>query len=439
MYKFFDWCGAAQSIEFIKLKYAMRMVFPEHDIRLPSGNLEGVMTVFEENFPNEKEGIRSLFKEMVKIREDVYKLFFSSAPMWQQLPVFPFRYKSLFPMLKKTMGQVLDKHLKSDKLKTLLFANYGYFGLPINKSNILPAIGNMTYWKDGAYYPKGGNQAVPDAFVKVIEGSNGAVVLSAEVTSIIVEKGRAIGVETKNGEKYFGEDLISNASAIETFHNLVGEKNLPAKFVGKMDKMEPSVSGFLVYLGLDERFKETLKNTEDYDVILSETYDQNQDYDWILNCNTEKASFFLTLYSNVDKSLTKGNKFVMSMVQGQPYSYWRKFEAAYNAGNKEEYNKEKDRLAGILIKRAEKIVPELSKHIEVIEIATPLTLRRYTGNFNGALYGWANTTNQFTPMDRLSQNPIKNLHLCSAWTFPGEGQATTVACGYRLGRQLVGK
>jgi all-trans-retinol 13,14-reductase len=130
---------------------------------------------------------------------------------------------------------------------------------------------------------------------------------------------------------------------------------------------------------------------------------------------------------------------VASLIQLHPYSYWTKFEAAYNLKDKEEYNKEKDRLASILIKRAEKVIPNLSKHVEVIEIATPLTLKRYTGNFNGALYGWANTVKQFSPLDRGTKIPIKNLHLCSAWTFPGEGQGPTVACGYRLGRQLVGK
>jgi all-trans-retinol 13,14-reductase len=127
------------------------------------------------------------------------------------------------------------------------------------------------------------------------------------------------------------------------------------------------------------------------------------------------------------------------LIQLHPYSYWTKFEDAYNMKNKEEYNKEKDRLAGMLIKRAEKIIPDLSKHIEVIEIATPLTLKRYTGNCKGALYGWANTTKQFSPMDRTAKIPIKNLHLSSAWTFPGEGQAQTVACGYRIAKQILGK
>jgi hypothetical protein len=29
------------------------------------------------------------------------------------------------------------------------------------------------------------------------------------------------------------------------------------------------------------------------------------------------------------------------------------------------------------------------------------------------------------------------LYLCSAWTFPGEGQAPNIAGGYRLAKQLI--
>ena len=437
MYRFFEWCGVADSIEFLKLKHFARLVFPELDFRIPSGNLEEFKTLLETKFPNEK-GIRPLFKEMTRVHDDIRKFVSSEAPMWQQLPVFPFKYRSLFPMLKKTVRQLLDKYINDDKLKAILLANYGFFGLPPSRLNALAVYGNITYWTDGAYYPKGGNQVIPNAFADIIKDNNGEIHLNSQVISIIIDNNKAIGVTTKKGEEYFAKNIISNASATETFHSLIGDQKLPDKFVARMDKMEPSLSGFIVYLGLDENFKAKLDNTEDYEIIVSETYDQDKDYEWILQCDAEKASFFITLRSNIDKSLALGNRFVLSITQGQSYSHWKKFEAGYNAGKKDEYDKEKDRFASILIKRAEKIIPELSNHIEVVESATPLTLKRYTGNFNGAFYGWANTTSQFTPMDRIAKNPIKNLHLCSAWTFPGEGQATTVACGYRLGKKLAG-
>ena len=169
--------------------------------------------------------------------------------------------------------------------------------------------------------------------------------------------------------------------------------------------MEPSISAFIVYLGLDESFKSTLEDPDDHEITVSETYNLDEDYEWTLNCTFEKATYLITLHSNVDQSLARDNKFVASLIQLHPYSYWTKFEAAYNLKDKEEYNKEKDRLASTLIKRAEKVIPNLSKHVEVIEIATPLTLKRYTGNFNGALYGWANTIKQFSPLDRDIKNP----------------------------------
>jgi len=441
MYKFLDQCGVGEKIEFSKLRYFGRFIFPEHDIRLPSGDLDGLISVLEKNFPHEREGIRNLFKEMTKIYDDLSKFLISKAPLWLQLPIFPIRYKALYPVLKKTGAQLFDKYLKDNRLKALMSANWGYYGLPPSKLNIVYSVlPNIDYWKMGSYYPKGGSQAISNAFVDVIKQNNGEVVLSSEVTSIIIENGKATGVLTKKGEKYLGKNVISNACPAETFHNLLDEKNLSKKFVMKMDKAEPSLAFFGVYLGLDEGFSAGLENKEDHEIFISNTYDLDEDYRWSLNCEVDKAIFFVTFYSNVDSTLAKGNKFVIAFSQAQGYEYWRKFESDYWIGKKDDYKKEKERMAKILIERLEKVIPGFSKHIEVTEVATPLTLKRYTGNQNGAIMGWANTADQCTPMNRMSQKtPIKNLHLSSAWTFPGGGETAVIACGYRLGRQLVGR
>jgi prolycopene isomerase len=204
--------------------------------------------------------------------------------------------------------------------------------------------------------------------------------------------------------------------------------------------MIPSISAFSVYLGLNNDFRRGLENKEDYEIFFSETYDQDVDYAWSLNGNVEKASFVISLYSNIDKSLAKGEKFILGLAMTQGYEYWKRFESDYISGRKDIYNKEKKRMAKILIERAERVIPNISKHIEVMEVATPLTFKRYTGNYHGAIYGWANTVRQGNPIYRLKQKtPIKNLYLSSAWTFPGEGQLGVMMSGYRLGRMLTGK
>ena len=51
----------------------------------------------------------------------------------------------------------------------------------------------------------------------------------------------------------------------------------------------------------------------------------------------------------------------------------------------------KDRLTKGTIRYLEDFVPNLEKHIEVVDAATPKTLERYTLNAKGAAYGWAVT------------------------------------------------
>jgi prolycopene isomerase len=173
--------------------------------------------------------------------------------------------------------------------------------------------------------------------------------------------------------------------------------------------------------------------------MISDTYNFDKDYQWCENGEADKAGFSISLNSNIEKATGNNNKFVMRISQLQGYEPWKKYESAYLSNDKAEYNGGKKRIAEILIKRAEKVIPNISKHIEVIEIATPLTLRRYTGNPNGACYGWANTVKQSNPLQRSPQKtPIKNLYLSSAWTFPGEGQMGVILCGWRLGRRLAG-
>ena len=53
----------------------------------------------------------------------------------------------------------------------------------------------VNYWRDGAYYPHGGIQAIPNALCDAVEAAGGSVVAGAAVGRILVAGGRATGVE----------------------------------------------------------------------------------------------------------------------------------------------------------------------------------------------------------------------------------------------------
>ncbi len=440
MYRLLEECGIAGKIELIKLKHFGRMIFPDHDLRLPSGDLDGVISVLERAFPHERAGIRGLFRHMARISADQARFAASKTPFLLQFPFFPLLYRSFFPVAYKTCAQLLAKHIKDPKMKAILYANYSFYGLPPSRLNMSYGVfPNMRYWSDGAYYPRGGNQTMPDALVQVIREHGGEVLFHKGVRSIITRNGKATGIITEQGEEYAASAVVSNASPQATFLTMVGRENFSSRFFNRMNKMEPSGSAFIIRLGLDAEFAATLKNRDDYEIFVFETYDQDLDYQRCLKGDVEKASIILTLYSNADSTLARNNKFVAGIVQEQSFEQWRKYEADYSSGNKAEYNREKERIARILISRAERVLPDISKHIEVMNVSTPLTQKRFTGNFNGASLGWANTVQQSNPLQRSPQRtPVGNLYLSSAWSFPGEGQMGVILCGYRLGRQLAG-
>jgi phytoene dehydrogenase-like protein len=429
--------GVADKLEFLKPKHFGRFLFPDHDFRVPNGDLDGVFEVFVGLFPGEESGLRKLFDHMGRITQDAMKFSRSTAPLALQLAFFPLLYRSLFPYLKKTTAQLLDRHIRDPRLKSLILASWSWFGVPPSRLNtsygVLPTFG---YWSLGGYVVKGGSQRLPDALVEVIRENGGEVRLRTPVAKIRTENGKAVGVETGEGEVLDGKAIVSNVSAVDTFYRMVGKEKLPEKLVNRMDSMELSISAFIVFLGLDVGFK--APGSDDYRISIFDSYDHDEGYRQCCDGEHEK-SLSLNFSTNVDPSRGRNGSTSLSLFQLHSYEYWKKFEDDYKTGNKEEYNREKERIAHLLIESAEKVSPGISSHTKEMVVATPLTLQRRTGNERGAAYGWANIVGQGGPLDRSPQKtPIGNLYLSSAWTFPGEGCVSAALAGYHLGRRLAG-
>lgn len=75
----------------------------------------------------------------------------------------------------------------------------------------------MSYHEGGAWYPEGGYQKMTDAFVKAFDAQGGELLLNMEVKKIIVEKGKAQGVELEDGRKIKSNLIVSNAETRRTF------------------------------------------------------------------------------------------------------------------------------------------------------------------------------------------------------------------------------
>jgi prolycopene isomerase len=154
--------------------------------------------------------------------------------------------------------------------------------------------------------------------------------------------------------------------------------------------------------------------------------------------DVENGGYAITLYDNIYKGYSPEGKNTLNIMTLQGFDHWEKYRDDYFKDNKDEYRKEKDRMADILIDKTENtLLPGLRDAIEVKEIGTPLTNIRFTSNYKGAVYGFDQTVEN-SGQNRLGHaTPIKNLYLSGAWTKPGHGYGGVIYSGLQCFGEIM--
>jgi prolycopene isomerase len=320
----------------------------------------------------------------------------------------------------KTLADLVDEYVGDAELRHVLCALWGYYGLPPSKlSAFYYANATGGYLKKGSYYIKSRSQALSDALVEVIEEAGGSVRFDARVEKIRVQDGRVRGVAVSGGETLPARAVVSNASALATFRRMVPKEAVPADYLRRLEGYRPSISSFIVWLGLNRELRGKVPG---FSTHVATGRDPEADYEACLRGDIENAGFAVCVYDNIFEGYSAPGTSSLQLLVLSGYDPWRRFEADYDAGEKTAYRREKNRWAEILIKRAEAaLIPGLTGMIAVQEAATPLTNRRYTGNTDGAIYGFEQSMDN-AYMNRIpNRTPVAGLYLAGAWGNPGGG------------------
>ncbi len=427
-------------VEFVAHPYVYRAIFPDHDIRVKQRDLGAYIAQLVRLFPEEKAGIEALFAEARQMTSEIAKLSRLQNRLDEVL--FPVECPTLYRRGQQTWGQMVDAHINDPKLKAIVSAQWIYYGLPPSKLAsfyyAMPAIG---YFQDGGYYPKGRSQSISDALVKFIRARGGTVMLNTRVERILASNGAAYGVQCEHDVQFRGRVIVANACVPETFSELLEESPGAgislAEYRAQLAGLSTSPSSFQVFLGLKRDLVGQLK-IPDSEIFIERSYDLDASYEAARRADVSRCSLCVTLYDNVFHGYSPEGKNTVNLVVMQGFDHWEPFEKDYRAGRKMEYNAEKECLAEILIHRAEEaLLPGLSKAIEVQEIGSPLTNRRYTSNYRGAIYGWDETVDNSGDRRLGHATPVKNLYLAGAWTRPGHGYGAVIQSGLECFGEIV--
>jgi phytoene dehydrogenase-like protein len=394
---------------------------------------ESFAEALAKRFPSEKDGIKGFIQEITGISDEISDLSKERAKSGKD---FPRQYPKMWSVKDKTLADLLGVYVKDPELKDLLASGWGAYGLPPSKlSGFYFAAARGGILRNGAHYIRPRSQALSDALAETIAHSGGKILYDTAARNIMLKDGAVKGVELEDGSVLPASAVVSNASALTTFKKMLPPGSVPNDYLKKLDGYSPSISNFIVWLGLNKDVRGIIKT---YRTGSRTGRGVEADYKSCVKGDIEQVPYTITVYDNLFDGYSRPGKSTVTLLCLCGYEPWRKFEADYQAGRKTAYYKEKKRLTKVLIARAEKdFIPGLSSMIEVEESATPLTNWYFTRNPKGAIYGFNQTVdNAF--MNRLDcRTPIKGLYLASAWGNPGGGYSGVLSSGEKAFRMVV--
>ena len=365
-----------------------------------------------EMFPDEKEGIAKYFDQLLSPKK---------RPAGEAEP-------------DKSVGVFLDSIIGSDDLKLILLGNLGYFhDDPYSLSLAYYSVAEGSYYTNGASFIRGGSQKLSDHLADYIRSHGGEVLLNRLVTGVRVQEGRATGVTfrkrsgtSQNLEEATADEIVANCSIPALADMLPPEQGDLLR--GEFNGLNTGASLLTVYFGFDRPLQElghSFYSMFIYDRSVRAQADiarNNRD-------DFSRRSFTFVDYGQVDSGLAPEGKSVGAICCIDYLEDWENL-------SREEYKVRKEHVAQTFIDRLEEVIPGVTEAISYYEVGTPVTVKRYTLNPGGAVYGFAQNPGRKV-LDSFA--PIENLHFASAWGRTGGGFSGAICGGYLSAFNLLRK
>ena len=406
----------------------IRKLILDNENYLITNNPEEFMDDLISKFPHEEKGIRKFFRHAKRIGSS-FEDFTNISRTMQTMNLFEKAVRGM-KMLKFAIPFIphisyhgdegikkgLAKYFKDEKLLRIFSAE------PDLLSCLIPIA--WAYIHDFQTPPEGGSQTFAEWLHHVVLEYKNDVFFQSKVDRIILEGKTAKGVEfTHKGEthKINGRYVIA-ACDVETLYEKMLPKGLvPEKILKSLKNAELYASAVTLSVGLDcpvEQlgFGEAMVYLGKDDVSRKAQGDGDP----------HTSGIHIVASSARDKSLAPEGKGTLTIfIPGfiEQFDYW-KTERDENGEfiRGEAYKELKSEVADIILNRVEKKLDvNIREHIVYLDIATPITHLRYTGNRGGTMMGARPGKANMKAGVAHYQTPVENLLLSGHWAELGGG------------------
>lgn len=328
------------------------------------------------------------------------------------------RMAAYFPALSKYGKLTMAEYSK--KFQNPLLR--GFFSSGIGDLSMLAIVFAMGWMADGnAGYPVGGSPALIAPIEESYRRIGGRIRFRARVERILVENGRAAGLKLEGGETIASDIVISAADGHATIFEMLEGKFIDEKIRRIYETYKPFPSYVQVSLGVGA----DLAGEPGFLSIFLEHG---------VEVDTQTKEDVLTFrIFNYDPTFSPpGKTAVVAFLGTYNHAYWQDLRDQ----DAVRYEAEKRRIADQVCAVFEERFPMARGKIEVVDVATPATVIRYTGNWKGSMEGWL-----LTPAAGFKSLPpvlpgLKDFYMVGQWTSPGGGLPSGLMTGRAVARRI---
>ncbi|MEM1256673.1 MAG: NAD(P)/FAD-dependent oxidoreductase [Cyanobacteria bacterium P01_H01_bin.21] len=393
-----------------------KFIYPEFTFDL-YGDPKRFQADLIKQFPKESPAIRQYFKDIPKAAA---ALFLDAA---KHNSTFLFKFIDTVAKLwhgtslNLTTQDYLDQHFQDPQLKALLVSQWGDYGLPPAESPFALHATIVSHYLNGGYYPVGGSGTIAKSVQQIFEAKGGQLLVSREVTEILLDDGRAVGVKVRNlrakektVENYYAPVVISNAGAYNTYLKFLPD-TCPIPFRKSLQQFvdaHPPATNVSVYIGFKDDPRQLgfkgenhwIYNTFDHEAV------ERQKGSWIY---TGKPLHLCLSFPSLKNS--KAKKHTAELIASADYA---SFVAWSNRPRDKDYNALKQHIQKVLLDMVEHHYPGFSDLVDYCEVSTPLTNEHFTAHPKGGMYGLPMYAERFEAKNRgwtKIKTPIPGLYL----------------------------
>jgi phytoene dehydrogenase-like protein len=254
-----------------------------------------------------------------------------------------------------------------------------------------------------AGYPLGGSLEFARRIERRYLALGGQIRYNSRVRKILVEDGKAAGVQLEDGSEVRTDFVISAADGHSTLFEMLGERYLDDKVRRYYRELKPFPPLVYIAVGVDQD-------------LSGEPHSVTCQADPPLRIPGNPGDLVSLRHFCYDPGLAPAGKSVLVSMFSSDYSFWKEIGA-----DPCRYENEKRSIEEEFLKFLERRFPGIGNRVEMIDVATPLTFERYTGNWQGSFEGWLITTKSILVRIRKTLPAVAGFHMIGQWVQPGGG------------------